>query len=338
MKVGGADLRERVLVVAECGNNHEGSLDVAKQLVCQAAAAGVDAVKFQTFVTERFTGPEDPARVARLKGFELPPGAFRELAVLAAAEGVLFLSTPLDLESVAVLDGLVPAFKIASGDNTFYPLLDAVADTGKPVLLSTGLLALEEVRSVKERIEARWTARGAAPLLIPMHCVCSYPVPDEEANVSAVTALREAFGDPVGYSDHTLGIDAAVLAVALGARVVEKHFTLDKNFSDFRDHQLSAEPSEMAELVRRLRRAERLLGDGEKRLMPCEEAMPALVRRSLVATQPLRTGNLLQPDDVCFVRPAGPIAPGQEDSVLGKKLVRDVAAGQRITPQDVATP
>jgi N-acetylneuraminate synthase/N,N'-diacetyllegionaminate synthase len=187
----------------------------------------------------------------------------------------MFLSTPFDVESVRHLDPLVPAFKIASGDNNFVGLLEAVAETRKPVLLSTGMAGLEDVKRSCAVLEAAWRKRGAAPGMVLLHCVSSYPTPLESANLLAMRSLEREIGYPVGYSDHTLGIEAAVLSVALGARVIEKHFTLSKTLSDFRDHQLSAEPAELAELVRRVKNARAALGDGVKRLLPVEEGVAA---------------------------------------------------------------
>ena len=247
-----------VCIVAEIGNNHEGDFARAERMVCEAAAAGADAVKFQTIRAESLVNAEQAGRRRVLKGFELSFARFEALARLAEREGLLFLSTPFDLESVRFLNDLVPMFKIASGDLTFTALLDAVAACGKPVLLSRGASDQAEIRAAVDRIAGRWRTIGADPGLVLMHCVALYPTPPEAANLAAIPALARTFGLPAGYSDHTLGVEAAVLAAGLGARVIEKHFTLDHDLSSFRDHKLSADPAELRELVRRVRLAEQI--------------------------------------------------------------------------------
>ncbi|MBI4615893.1 MAG: N-acetylneuraminate synthase family protein [Planctomycetes bacterium] len=322
----------RVLVVAEIGNNHEGDFDLAGELVRLAARSGADAVKFQTFRTEHYVSRADETRFRRLKGFELPPSRLAELASLARDEGLLFLSTPFDMGSAAILEGVVDAYKIASGDLDFLPLLDRVARSGKPVVLSTGASDLARVERGVEFVHER---QRAGSELAVLHCVSSYPVPAEEANLRSIPFLAGRLGVPIGYSDHTIGIDAAVLAVALGARIVEKHFTIAKDHSDFRDHQLSADPAEMKSLVEKVRLAIRMLGESAKAVQPSERGSVDLIRRSIVAAGDLPLGRRIEWADLTWVRPAGGLAPGQESVLLGKRLRRDVGFGDRILPADV---
>ncbi|HWC77976.1 MAG TPA: N-acetylneuraminate synthase family protein [Blastocatellia bacterium] len=336
MIIGDFDLNKHVLIVAEIGNNHEGSCGRAAQMIELAAEAGAGAVKFQTFKTERFVRPSDHARFTRLKSFELSYSDFEKLAETAARSGVLFLSTPLDIESARFLDGLVPAFKIASGDNNFYPLIEAVADTAKPIVLSSGLADVAQLLLSKDLIERSWRRKGIDPEIAVLHCVTSYPVPDGEANLGAIRELRESLGCTVGYSDHTTGIEAATLSVALGARIIEKHFTLDKNFSDFRDHQLSADPAEMAQLVERVKRVQTLLGTGRKELQDCERNFSLVARRSIVARRDLSGGTLLSWDDIAWMRPADGLAPGDESLIIGKRLGYAVREGDPITLEHLA--
>jgi sialic acid synthase SpsE len=331
MRIGAVDLGREVLVIAEIGNNHEGDFGRAQELVARAAAAGVQAVKFQTIVPERLVSATQAARIEQLRRYAFTYEQFGRLAEAARAAGVMFLSTPFDVESVRHLDPLVPAFKIASGDNDFVALLEAVAATAKPVLLSTGMAGVDEVRRACGTVEAVWRARGVAPGLVPLHCVSSYPTPAEAANLLAIPALARETGCTVGYSDHTLGIDAAVLSVALGARVIEKHFTLSKTQSEFRDHPLSADPGELAELVRRVRVAETMLGTGSKALQPVEEAVAKAARRSIVARRDLPQGHVVAREDLDWLRPGGGLAPGREDLLVGRPLRRAVAAGEMIT-------
>lgn len=331
MRIGPVDLAREILVVAEIGNNHEGDFGRAEALIARAAEAGVQAVKFQTIVPERLVSATQSARIEQLRRYAFTYDQFARLAEIARAAGVMFLSTPFDVESVRHLDPLVPAFKIASGDNDFVALLETVAATGKPVILSTGMAGVDDVRRACGTIEAVWRERGVAPGLVPLHCVSSYPTPPEVANLLAIRTLARETGYTVGYSDHTLGIDAAVLSVALGARVIEKHFTLSKTQSEFRDHQLSADPAEMAELVRRVKSAQAMLGSGEKSQQPVEEAVAKAARRSIVARSDLPKGHVVTRDDLDWLRPGGGLAPGREDLLVGRRLQRPVAAGEMIT-------
>jgi sialic acid synthase SpsE len=327
MRIGAFDTDERVLVVAEIGNNHEGDVGVARELVDRAAEAGADAVKFQTFRTDSYVSPRDVDRYARMQGFELAPGAFAELAELAHRRSLLFMSTPLDLDSVDVLSPLVDAFKIASGDVDFFPLLEKVAATAKPVVASTGQSDLDDVERVVDVL---------GPGIGLLHCVSSYPAPEEEVNLRAIGALAARFPDAtVGYSDHTIGLDAAPLAVACGARIVEKHVTLARDFSSFRDHQLSLEPQQLQELVRRIRAAETLLGEPRKDVQPSEADARSAVRRSIAAARALPAGHELASADLIWTRPADGLRPGDEASLLGRRLRRDVDVGEHLRLEDV---
>ena len=330
MKIGSIDLKREVLVVAEIGNNHEGNFALAQELVRRAAEAGAQAVKFQTIVPELLVSASETARLEQLRRFAFSYDQFAMLAETAARENVMFMSTPFDLKSVAALAPLVPAFKVASSDNNFMPLLEAVASVGKPVLLSTGMASLADIRRACAVLERAWRPPGTKPALVLLHCVSSYPAPMEVANLRAIRTLEQETGYVVGYSDHTLGIEAAVLSVALGARIIEKHFTLSKNLSAFRDHQLSAEPAELAELVRRVRLADLALGDGVKRFLTEEEPVAAAARRSAVARRDLPAGHLITGDDLDWLRPAGGVPPDAAERLLGRKLQRAVAAGERI--------
>jgi sialic acid synthase SpsE len=327
MLIADFDTAAKVLIIAEIGNNHEGSYALAEELVGRAAEAGADAVKFQTFRTEEFVSHKDEARFRRLKAFELSQPQFEQLAAVARRAGVMFLSTPLDLGSAEFLAPLVSAFKIASGDNTFYPLLDTVARLDRPVILSGGLTDTRQLTYSRTHIEQAWRRNGLRQQVAVLHCVTSYPVAPEQANLAAIATLVRELGGTIGYSDHTLGIEAPVLAVASGARIVEKHFTIDHSFSDFRDHQLSADPVELAELVRRIRQTEVLLGSGEKLPQECERAIEGAVRRSIVARCDLPAGTVLRWEHLGWLRPGGGIPPGQEHHLVGRTLNQTVAAG-----------
>ena len=333
MKIGTFDLREDILVIAEIGNNHEGSYTLAEEMIGLAAEAGAGAVKFQTIVPTRLVSAGQKERVRQLEGFRLTYEQFEKLAGVARKEGVLFLSTPFDLESARFLDSLVPAHKIASGDNTFYPLIQTVALTGKPVLLSCGGTDLEEIRRTRDFIRGVWQVNRIEQDMALLHCVISYPTPAEQANLLAVETLRQ-LEETVGYSDHTLGTQAAVLSVALGARIVEKHFTKDKRQSSFRDHQLSADPGEFSTMVEGIREAAVLLGKGTKGVLACEQDILPAVRRSVVAAADLPSGTRLDREHISWVRPGGGLPPGREEEVLGKVLNRPLKEGERIRVED----
>lgn len=332
MKIGPIDTEQEVLIVAEIGNNHEGSDAFAEELIGLAAETGVQAVKFQTFRTEYFVSPGDGDRFRRLKSFELAQASFRRLADVAKKAGLLFLSTPLDLDSACFLRDLVCAYKIASGDNNFDPLLEYVASTGKPIILSSGLADIAQLRRAKALVERTWREKNIDQEMAILHCVTGYPVPKDQVNLGAVHHIAASLGGTVGYSDHTLGIEAAVLAVALGARIIEKHFTKDKNHSDFRDHRMSADPEEMKRLVGRIREAAEMLGSGIKEPREMEKEVLTAVRRSIAAKHDLPAGSVIRWQDLTWTRPAVGLPPGCEQDLLGRKLKSPVRAGEAIQP------
>jgi len=339
MKIGNIDLLRNVLVIAEIGNNHEGDLGLAIEMIHAAASSGAQAVKFQTIQPERLVSATQVARIEQLGRFAFNFEQFAELAEVARAVGVMFLSTPFTPDVVPWLAHLVPAFKIASGDNNFSQLLEAVAETGKPILLSTGMTDLVGIKQACQVIENVYNSSGnGLPVgeIALLHCVSAYPTPPEQANLRAIDTLARETGKLIGYSDHTLGIDAATLSVALGARIIEKHFTLSKTQSDFRDHALSADPVELTELVRRVRVANILLGNGEKILQEGEMSTANAARRSIVASCALDTGHLLVDADLDWLRPGGGLKPGQESLILGRRLTQSVARGEMIKPDMVA--
>jgi sialic acid synthase SpsE len=329
MRIAGLDSDERVLVVAEVGNNHEGDAGAARELVRQAAAAGAHAVKFQTFRAPGIVRARDAARFKQLSGYELEPAVVEELAELAHSLGLLFMSTPLDLESADLLEPLVDAYKVASGDNDFLPLLERVGRAGKPVIVSTGLVDLDGARSAKEAVESQ----GAEVAVL--HAVTAYPAPPEAVNLAAIPTLARELGCTVGYSDHTLGNDACLAAVAVGARILEKHFTLDHDQSDFRDHKLSADPGELRDLVERVAEVQTLLGSSDKAVQDAETGFTEAVRRSIAAARDLPAGHVVGWEDLAWLRPRDGLAPGQEELVLGRALRRDVPMGESIRAEDV---
>lgn len=334
---------QRCFIIAEAGVNHNGDLNLARQLVLAAKAAGADAVKFQTFRAEKLAVPSAPkaayqkandgegTQVDMLKRLELDEAAHRELFALCAKEGIQFLSTPFDEDSVGLLERLgVKALKLPSGELTNRALLERAARTGLPLILSTGMSELSEVAHAVSWVRAL----SAAPLTL-LHCVSQYPAPPEQSNLRAMDALREAFGLPVGFSDHTSGIETACAAAARGAVVLEKHLTLDKSLPG-PDHKASLEPAEFKALVDAVRRVEAMLGDGIKRPAPCEQSTRAVARRSLVAARALPAGHALAAGDLLAKRPGTGIPPDRAPSLLGRRLKRAVAADEPLSWEALA--
>jgi N,N'-diacetyllegionaminate synthase len=325
-------------VVAEAGVNHNGQLDLAERLVDAAADARVDAVKFQTFDAGALVSRHAPKAAYQreatgdaegqremLAHLELSPAWHETLMARAGRRGLLFFSSPFDHGSADLLEQLgVPCFKLPSGEITNLPLLRHVARKGRPLILSTGMATLEEVE------EAVGVIREAGnPPLVLLHCVSAYPAAAEEMNLRAMDTLRERFGCPVGLSDHSLGVEVALAAVARGAAVIEKHLTLDKSLPG-PDHRASLDPTEFALLVRGIRTVENALGDGEKRPVPSEADTRAAARKSLVAARPIQAGERLTADMVAFKRPGTGISPAHLDRILGRKVIRDLAADELI--------
>ncbi len=332
MKIGSFDLDENILVIAEIGNNHEGDFSLAERMIVEAARTGAGAVKFQTIVPERLVAPDTPAFDLFTK-FQFSQEQFRKLKQVADSEGVMFLSTPFDIESAQFLDELVPAFKIASGDNNFWPLMEAVCQTGKPIILSTGMAGYPEIRRAKQFIEDVWSREEIEQELIVLHCVSQYPTPPEDANLLSIPFLKEKLGGVIGFSDHTIGIVATLFAVTLGARVIEKHFTLDKNYSDFPDHPISMDPDDLRQLMERIPEVQSLLGNYGAFSGKNEQGTASAARRSIVANQDLKAGDVIHWDLIDWVRPGNGLPPGEEWRVLGKTLNCSLAKGQALLPE-----
>jgi N,N'-diacetyllegionaminate synthase len=324
----------RCFVIAEAGVNHNGDVELAKQLVDAAADAGADAVKFQTWITERLVAPDAPlaayqeaavggtSQFDMLKQLELTYADFAALKAHAGARGILFVSTPDEEESADFLDSLDLAFfKIGSAETTNVPLLRHIARKGRPLVLSTGMSDLDEVRRAVAALEAE----GSREIVL-LQCTSSYPAPLEDANVRAMVTLREELGYPVGFSDHTLGTAASLASVALGARVLERHLTLDRTMAG-PDHSASLDPQQFAELVRAVREVELALGDGVKRVAASEESARATMRRVLVARTELAAGQTIRAEDLALLRASDGIAAAELDSVVGRTVLRGVAAG-----------
>lgn len=331
-------MQEPVYIIAEAGVNHNGSFQVACRMVDEAAKAGADAVKFQTFraelVASKFaekaeyqkecTGEEE-SQLDMIKKLELSYVQYVELAAYCKERDIVFLSTPFDLESIDFLQTLdMPFWKIPSGEITNLPYLTKIGASHKPVLLSTGMSSLEEIATALEILKEA----GAGEIRL-LHCNTSYPTHYEDVNLKAMQAMAARFRCPVGYSDHTLGIEVPIAAVAMGAAVVEKHFTLDRGMEG-PDHQASLIPEELAQMVLSIRHVEIALGKGEKKPSPSELANRDVARKSIVAKKPIQKGTLFTEENICVKRPGTGISPMRWFDVLGTVATRDFVEDELI--------
>lgn len=330
MKIGHVNLSEEVLLIAEIGNNHEGDFSLAERLINLAAEAGAQAVKFQTIDPTKLVSASEDERIKQLERFSFSPKQHEMLARIADKAGVMFMSTPFYLDAVEWLSDLVPAFKIASGDNDFLPLLQKVALTQKPVILSTGMIDYPAVHKAALEIRKIWKGNQVDPGLALLHCVSAYPADPKDANLGVIPLLRK-YGDEVGYSDHTLGTEVALMSVAAGARIVEKHFTIDKHHSAFRDHQLSADPDELRYLSEQIKRVSEIFGSTQKVAQESEQSVETAARRSIVAAKDLPAGHILRFEDLAWLRPSGGISPLHTDRVIGSRLASAVKKGEQLS-------
>ena len=336
MRIGNVDTRLHVALVAEIGNNHEGSVGLAEEMIGQAADAGADAVKLQTLVPELFVSRLDAPRLETMRRFALSHSETERLIRGAAVQGIHVFSTPLDLDSLTALTPLVRTLKVASGDLTFTPLLRAVAATGLDTIISTGASMMSEVGGAVKTLESVWTQLGISPDLAILHCVSAYPASMSSLNLRAIASLSVAFPQvAVGYSDHTVGVEAAIVAAAAGARIVEKHFTINKHQSEFRDHSLSADPVDFRELRDRIDLQDELLGTGLK--VPAYEEIPMIrnLRRSLTLTRAVPRGHRLEFADLVCMRPATGLPPCDLEAAVGRRLTVAKEAGAVLVREDL---
>ena len=333
-------MTSRTLIIAEAGVNHNGDLALARQLIDVAAVAGADLVKFQTFTADRLatrtaqkadyqnrTTTSTESQHEMLSRLELTDAMHHELIAHCATRNIDFFSTGFDIESVDLLVRHGQNhFKIPSGEITNLPYLRHIGRLGKSVILSTGMANLGEIEAAIDALEAAGTPRA---MLTVLHCTTEYPTPMAEVNLRAMLSIHAAFGVAVGYSDHTQGIEVAIASVAMGATVIEKHFTLDRNLPG-PDHKASLEPAELNALVAAIRNIEVALGDGIKRLTTSEARNRPVVRKSLVASRAIKSGALFTAENITAKRPATGISPMRWDEVIGKTALRDFGPDELI--------
>lgn len=326
---------QHVLIIAEAGVNHNGSIEIAKQLVDKAVEAGVDMIKFQTFKAEKLVsktakqaeyqkkniGSEtDDSQYNMLKKLELSDQDHQTLIDYCKKKGIKFFSTAFDLESIDYLHSLnLGLWKIPSGEITNYPYIKKIAQYGEPVILSTGMCELDDVSASMNALIMNGVNRNQITIL---HCNTEYPTPYKDVNLKAMLELQEQYQVKVGYSDHTRGIEIPIAAVALGATVIEKHFTLDRNMHG-PDHKASLETDELKAMVNAIRHIEQALGDGHKIVSPSEQKNIAIARKSIVAACPIKKGEILTEQNLAVKRPGTGISPMRWEEVLGTKAIKD---------------
>lgn len=319
-----------VYIIAEAGVNHNGSFELARKLVDAAKTAGVDCIKFQTFKSKSLVSHTaqkadyqkdttgDGSQVDMLTKLELSYDEFLKLKEYCDKIDITFLSTPFDFDSIEFLNSMdMPFWKIPSGEVTNLPYLLALAKTRKPVVMSTGMCEMDEIEAAIKVLRENGTKE-----IKLLHCNTEYPTPFEDVNLRAMQTMKDVFGLEVGYSDHTKGIEVPVAAVALGATVIEKHFTLDRNMEG-PDHKASLEPDELAKMVQSIRHIEKALGCGEKRPSPSEKKNIAVARKSVVAKRMIKAGDELNEYNITVKRPGTGISPMKWFDVIGTKAVRD---------------
>ena len=338
----------KVFIIAEAGVNHNGSLDICKKLIDVSVKAGADAVKFQTFKADKLvTTNADKARyqientgtresqIEMLRQLELSPNAHKDLFAYCRQKNITFLSTPFDEESADMLDDLgMEIFKISSGEITNKPLIQYIASKKKPIILSTGMSYLVEVENAISWIDEIWNTLEYKPQLSILHCVSNYPARIEDVNLRVINTIKMAFGLCVGYSDHTMGTEITMAAVAMGAKVIEKHFTLDRDMEG-PDHKASLEPEELEAMVTAIRNVERAMGDGIKKPTRSENDLKKTVRRSLVTAKEIKAGDTISPNDIFIKRPGTGISAEFKDKVVGMKSGSDISADSVIKWEDL---
>ena len=323
-------INNNLIIVAEIGVNHEGDFAKAKQMLELAANAGTDYVKFQSYTPMRYVAANDSVRHQRVSNFALDLKEFKLLAELALKMNIKFLSTPVTEDWVDLLNPICQAFKIASGDITFKPVIQKAAQTGKPLIISTGGATVVEIDQAVEWVTCEVGSDKLKEHLSLMHCVAAYPAPIEQANVLSVQFLKERYGLNVGYSNHVIGMNACLAAVALGASIIEVHFTDQKEGRTFRDHELSFNQKDLEAFIVVAKEIKKSLGVYGKFVQPCEQAGIPLMRKGIVAARNLKAGKILTEEDLMFARPATEFNTNETAQLLGKKIEEDILCGYLI--------
>jgi N,N'-diacetyllegionaminate synthase len=338
----------KTIIIAEAGVNHNGDINTAKRLIDVAAAAGVDYVKFQTFKADRLVSPsaqkakyqiendtsKDDSQLKMLKKLELSDADHKELISYCKSKNINFFSTAFDDEGISYLSSLnFEMFKIPSGELTNYPYLKAIAKTGLPVILSTGMANLDEIEKAINVLISHGAKKNEITVL---HCNTEYPTPMIDVNLKAMLTIKEKLGVSIGYSDHTLGLEVPIAAVALGAKIIEKHFTLDRSLKG-PDHKASLEPNELKEMVSAIRNIEKAIsGNGIKEPSLSEKKNIHIARKSIHLSRDLKSGSIIAEQDIISLRPGDGICTMNWESVIGKKVIKDLKKFTKLTLKDLS--
>lgn len=334
-----SDNKNHTYIIAEAGVNHNGDINLAYKLIDAAKEVGVDCIKFQTFKTENLVTKtakkaeyqventkNNDSQFAMLKKLELSYDDFKSLKEYCDKIDIEFMSTPFDNDSVNLLEKLnMKTYKISSGDITNKPFLEYVASKNKPIILSTGMCTMDEVQEA-----VSWIEKAGNKQITLLHCTSNYPTPYSDVNMNAMITLDKAFPYPTGYSDHTKGIIIPIMAVSMGATVIEKHFTLDKNMEG-PDHKASLDVNELREMVKAIRDIESAKGSGEKQPAESELSTREVARKSIVAAREIKKGHVITREDICLKRPGDGILPKEIDKIIGKTAVTNISEDMKLT-------
>ena len=322
MKIQTFNTSKKIFLIAEIGNNHEGSFSLAKKLILLAKKNGADAVKFQYIKPEKLVHPNTEAkRIKTLKLFCLSLDQFKKLRQYSIKIGIIFLSSVFDIDEIKLFSKILPAFKVASGDNDNIHYIKKLIEYKKPILISMGMKSAQEIKELISELKKNKLID--LKKLCLMHCVSNYPLENKDVNMLKINELKK-FACEVGYSDHTIGIDACLVAASLGARVIEKHFTISHNYSRFRDHLLSATPKELKILSTKLEIYNEILGSNTKNITKSEEKNIKGNRRGVYLKSNLKKNHKLKFSDLIFLRPQGKLSLSDINKILGKRLKKDL--------------
>ena len=336
-----------IIIIAEAGINHNGDIKMALKMIDAAAAAGADYIKFQTYKTEKLVNKntslaeyqkqnlgfqKNTSQFEILKKYEIDLDAHYKLMRACHKKDIKFLSTAFDLDSIDLLSKLnIPLFKIPSGEITNLPYLEKIALTKKPVIISTGMSNLKEIKTALKVFLSKGYLKENITIL---HCNTQYPTPMEDVNLNAMTTISKEFGISVGYSDHTLGIEVPIAAVAMGARVIEKHFTLDRKLAG-PDHKASLEPHELKKMIESIRNIEKALGSEEKKATDSEIRNRDIARKSIHIAKYKTPGEILTLEDIIMLRPGDGISPMDYKNIIGRKVINELLPGQKLQWTDL---
>lgn len=316
-------------IIAEAGSNHNGDINQAKRLVDIAVEAGVDAVKFQTFTGDKLFSKSHPANEI-VKKYEFKLEWHKEIKEYCDSKEIMFMTTPFQKDAVDLLEELgTEAYKVASGDMDYYSLLDYISNTGKPVILATGMSYMDEVKGAVSRIK-----QGNTQEIAVLHCISNYPPKDDDINLNVIKTMKEELDMPIGFSDHSMGITVPIAAVAIGANIIEKHFTISRELEGM-DHFYALEPQELKRMVEEIRKVEKAMGNGAKVPVKAEYAERHYARRGIIAACNLKADDVIEEKHLDYVRPVNGIESKYYKEVIGRKVNKDIKEDEAIRWEDL---